>query len=308
MRVFSVVPSRISLSGGGCDLPSYYERTGGITINMAINIRQSLTLYTEDDMWARISSFPEKSNPEFLYDIAQELGYKNDTYHIQSTFDGEIGAGLGSSAAAIVAMLGALYTWKKHYFTQDRVAEKAWEMEQKVHITGKQDQYVCAYGGVNVMEFRDKVTVTPLSRDFIAPIYESLVLVYVGGTHNLDMQKGLIELTKDQRKALDTMKELTVGMIDFMTKRDYRSVGKLLNIAWKLKKKSHKAVSDSRIDEIYRTAKKHGALGGKVLGSGGGGYMLFIVPPEQQEDFILKTKLQYVDFSICWNGLETRIL
>lgn len=313
MKILSVAPSRISLFGGGSDLPEYADNYGGVVINMAINLRQKMTLYIGDDLY-EISGpniIPYLGKHEFNYAILKEFGM--DDMHqakIKSEFDGLLEAGLGSSASAAVALIGAINKAKGLGMSLDEIAEKAWDIEvNKLGLYGgKQDQYVAAYGGVNVMQFeKDMVEITPIAKNSIKLLLPSLALFYTGKNRkSTKIQEGFKKLSKDQIWALDNIKRLTLQALDPILTGDFRKVGALLDEAWEYKKMSNKGVTNAEIDKIYTKAKDLGAYGGKCCGSGGGGFMLFIINPKEREEFIKKLGLEWWDFDISMDGLQVR--
>ena len=312
MKILSIAPSRISLFGGGTDIELYASKYGGLTINIAINLRQKVTMYSGGDLWevSGANYFPYKADPKFAYQILSEFGI-NDFHQTKliCKYDGLIESGLGSSAAAAVALIGAINKRQNLGLTTTQIAEKAWWLEtQRLNLYGgRQDQYAAAFGGVNVMEFKDRVTIVPLAKGFIDKLVPYFVLVYTGfNRKSAVIQEGFKHLSKKQIKVLDQIKDLALNSIDPIGKGDYLKVGEMLDWGWQLKKESNEGVTNSTIDSIYEKAISEGAVGGKVLGAGGGGFMLFIVPPEKQKDFIEKMGLDHWDFSICWNGLEVR--
>lgn len=300
----------------------YCDLYGGIVINMAINLRQKITgffgehLFDFNNGMAGKNVFPLNANPNFTYNILEEYGL-DDMHQIkfESLSDGLLEAGLGSSAAAAVAILGMINKRKNLGMSLDDIAEKAWELEvNKLKLFGgKQDQYCAAYGGINIMEFRkDKVTVIPLARGFIEKLLPSLCLFYTGQNRkSATIQEGFKKLSQYQIDNLNNIKGLALTAMDPIASGDIEMVGYMLNQTWEYKKHSNKGVSNPRIDNFYRVGIKNGALGGKILGAGGGGYMLFIVPPEKKAEFIQtmeKQELEWWDFSPCWQGLEVREL
>ena len=316
-KILSIAPTRISLFGGGTDLQPYSTFYGGVCINIAITLRQRVTMYSGNDMFEiRGHEFPFGANPDFYYKILDEFNI-NDGVHLtklHSQFDGLIESGIGSSASAAVALIGGADKRLNLNMTREQIAEKAWEIEVKRLglYGGKQDQYAATFGGFNVMEFKDKVTVIPLTKQDIEPLLPSLVLFYTGQNRkSAVIQEGFKTLEDKQVIALDQIKKIAIGAIDPICKGDIEKVGEMLGWVWELKKESNKGVSNERIDNFYKKGLEHGALGGKILGAGGGGYMLFICPPDKREYFIKKMEkegLQWWDFGIDWNGLEVRRL
>jgi D-glycero-alpha-D-manno-heptose-7-phosphate kinase len=315
MKVLSVAPTRLSLFGGGTDVSPYCDLYGGLCINMAINLRQNLTMYSGEELFELTgkSVFPYGANPDFYYQMLEEYGI-NDGVHLTkliSKFDGLIESGIGSSASAAVALLGAINKRKNLGMSLNDIAEKAWELEvKKLSLYGgRQDQYASVYGGVNVMEFKKGggVNVTPLAKGFVEPLFPSLALFYTGKNRkSATIQEGFKELDQDQIGALNRIKKITIEAIDPIAKGDFRVTGALLDEAWEWKKLSNKGVTNPEIDAIYTKAKELGAYGGKILGAGSGGFILFIVDPKERDQFIKKLGLEHWDFSVDFNGLEVR--
>ena len=320
MIVYSQAPTRLSLFGGGTDLPTYANKYGGICLNIAINVYQNMLLSMNSGKVRKEFSLsnlgvPDGADISFYMTICKDLGFSFDGVILDCEFDGIIHAGMGSSASAAVALIGAINRIKGLGLTRGEIAEKAWDIEvNKLNMYGgRQDQYAATFGGVNVMEFeKDKVTLTPLSPQFIKPLLPSIVLFYTGENRSSPkIQEGFKELTNEQVESLDYLKRMVVEVSRLITEGDIKGVGLLLDQCWEAKKKSNKGVSNETIDKTYREAKKNGAWGGKVMGAGGGGFMFFMVDPLIRDKFIKRMEkegLQWWDFDICYNGLQTRIL
>lgn len=312
MIVKSISPSRISLFGGGTDFEEYYKTRGGLVINLAVNLYSTVTLYTEDDLFSQAkNSFPIGADPDFYYGLLDK--YKLNGGHtskIHASFDGIIESGLGSSASACVALLGAINKLQGLNLAPAEIAEIAYQYEIGRGIYGgRQDQIASTYGGVNAIEFKDKINVVPLARGFLEKLYPSLTLFYFGKQRNSGkIQKNFSKLSTDQVRSLDKMKELAVVAIDHIVAGDYETVGKMLDETWKYKQESNKGAGNKEFTQIYEKALKLGAIGGKLCGAGGGGYALFIVPPDKRTEFIKNFPLENVDFSVAWQGLDARIL
>lgn len=317
MIITSSSPCRLSLFCGGTDLPSYVEKYGGISISLAINLRQYIILYIGDDKKRKVeNTFPPSSTPDFLLDFLKEANMFENT-RISSLSDAYLGSGLGTSAAAAVAMIGALVKAKNIELSPYQIVQEAWKHENidMRWYGGKQDQISSVYGGGNLIEFKDNTqngfTVSAFDKRTLEEISKAMVLFYVGERKDKRVQEGMRELSKEQIKNLHLMKEISLGAIPYVARGDYSNIGKLLDTFWKLKKKANPNTSNVHIDEIYNKAKDAGALGGKLCGAGSGGYMFFVVEPERRKDFLLKmsnNKLQEVDFSFSYDGLQARIL
>ena len=319
MIVTASAPTRISLFGGGTDLPAYATKYGGLVTSFAINLRQHITLYTEKDIFAfnngeaGPNQFPTNANPDFLYSILEDYGLNGmHKIKIKSTCDIPLESGLGSSSAVAVALISALNKVKNIHMTANEVAEKAFGYEEKMGwVTGKQDFYASAFGGCNVMQFTDKVVVTPLGRAFIEPLQQSFVLMYIGPRDKKKPQDSMVEISSSQLKALQDIKDFAYESLDAIGKANYIYLGKLLGVYWKKKKQSNLNVTNKKIDDIYEKAISARALGGKLLGAGSGGYMLFIVGPNDRDYFLremAKEGLTETDFSFDFQGADARIV
>ena len=299
MIIEALAPSRISLFGGGSDTSYYAENFGGLCLNMAINLRHRIVLGREQKLTSA-------DNPDFFKAFTDQP--------ILHEYTSDIESGLGSSAALAVALVGALARQKGEKLIPDEIAEKAWDVEvNKLKLFGgKQDQYASVFGGINVMEFNKEVKVTPLSRDFADKIVPYLVLFHTGITRKSPkIQEGLKVLDDSQVFHLTMIKNMAVQGIEAIAKGDVNQVAELMKQAWESKKASNKGVTNEEIDRIYADGLEAGALAGKLLGSGGGGHILFIVTPEKKQGFVdemVKKGLKWIDFSISWDGLETRVI
>ena len=316
MRIIATAPTRISLAGGGTDVDPYRKLYGGCVINMAINIYQHVELGTHDDMWAMSQKIPD--DPTLFYKILTI--YDRDGMHkacVQSYFDGIIGAGLGSSGSAAVALIGALRKEQNKPMDREYVAYQAFDIEvnKLKWYGGRQDQYAAAYGGLNLIEFGkdDDTAITPFSMYEAERLKEWMVLFYVGKrqTTSGKIQQNFKKLSKQQIAFLDLMKKRVDGIGYLIQDCNFKAFGKAIDELWQYKKESNKNVSNSNIDDIYSFALKHGAVGGKIMGAGSGGYMVFICNPNKQENLIKKMAkrgIEDIDFSICYNGLNVRRL
>jgi D-glycero-alpha-D-manno-heptose-7-phosphate kinase len=316
MIIKASTPCRISLFGGGTDIPEYAEKYGGIVISFAINLRQYITLYTDSDIFSHpeANTFPHDATPAYLYKILEEYGLNSGHFiKIDSKCDAVLKAGLGSSSAAGVALIGAINKAKNLKLSIDQIAQKAWEIEtQKMGwYAGKQDAWASVHGGSNIIEFNNTVKTMRLTNENIKLVKESMVLFYIGKRKVINPQEGLRNLTMKQIETLHNIKKTTIKSLKYIKKGDYNSIGKMLDKYWEIKKQVNRAISNERIDIIYKKARDEGAIGGKLLGAGGGGYMFFIIDPNKKHVFIknlYKINIENVDFDIDKQGLDSRII
>ncbi len=282
LKVKSYAPTRLSLFGGGTDLPVYYEKYGGLVVSMAINLRQRIKIIKGDGSRSKQFIFPPYSNLGYYTPFLKEFGLNPDS--IMANFDGVLQSGLGSSGSAAVALVAGLARMVGLNLTREQIAEKAWEIESKrVGLyTGKQDQYAAAFGGFNRINFKkDKVEVIPFNRD-VADLVEKSILLFETGVRRSkgNIQEQLKELSKEQIKALDKIKSIAEKSVSLLESKDIYKVGLLFKDYWEAKKASNPLISSYEIENIYNTAMQSGSIGGKLMGSGGGGFMFFIVEPK----------------------------
>ena len=286
-------PFRIPLGGGGTDLPSYYQNHGGFVFSagidkyMVICVNQPIV----DDLVRMKYSESEvvDSTDQVKHELAREafrfLGIKN-AVEVVSMADVPAGTGLGSSSCYLVALLNALHTLKRDFIPLQDLAEEACHIELEIlkKPIGKQDQYLAAFGGLTSLEIdrSGKVTVSNLciSRGIVDDLEKNMLVFYTGLSRNsLDILTGQSQAAQQGNKivvgSLDQIKEIGYQIREAIQKGNLTDFGLLMDKHWQLKKKLSHKVSNARLDEIYDTAKKNGALGGKITGAGGGGFFVF---------------------------------
>lgn len=293
-------PLRISFAGGGTDVPPYPEREGGCVLNATIDNYAWGSLRPRDDGRIRIESV----DLGVLFDclVESKLEFDGQLDLVKATIvrlqaqnssgfdvflhsDAPPGSGLGSSSALIVGLVGLVKEFKNLPLTEYEVANLAYLIERHdLRIQGgHQDQYASSFGGFNFIEFYgDRVIVNPLRihQDTVNELEHNLLLCYTGTTRRSDriiedQMKRFEEKQEDTLRALGEQKQLAMDMKNALLRRHLDDFGDLLHSAWLSKKNLSPRISNSRIDEMYETARKMGALGGKITGAGGGGYMLF---------------------------------
>src|SRR3990167_6269710 len=307
----AISPTRISFVGGGTDISPFCDVYGGATLSLAINIRQTFTLFTGDEMWQHHGEHivPYGCSLDFVYAFRKRFGVDGMHHNkFKSESDGGIGGGIGSSAAISVAIVGALAKSQNKIMTKSEIAELAWDVEVNdlKMFGGRQDQYVASYGGLNLFEFTDKVNVSPFDKKYADSLTPHLVLFH----SNLErkdpkIQEGFKKLDGKQIKALHQIKSLVAPAVVAIGEGDVQTLGEILDTAWNYKKQSNKGVSNTRISDIYQYAKSYGAIGGKILGAGGGGCMMFVVKNGQDQFIKRMTQygMTYMDFSPDFNGV-----
>lgn len=292
--IISKSPLRISLGGGGTDLPSYYKNHGGFVIAATIDKYVYVTLnipfeqrfilkYSEGEVAESISGIQHGLIRESIRLISPNLR----RLEVQSLADIPSGTGLGSSGAFTTALVGALLELSNTSFDKETLAKRACEIEIDVlgEPVGKQDQYCAAHGGLNTYRFNedDSVDVRPLqiSADKVQVLEQSLSLFFTGFTRSASkiLQGQNSAAQRDESKTirfLDSIKQIGVASEQALVDANVEGLAELFSQHWKLKKGGVQGATNSSIDELYDFGIANGALAGKVVGAGGGGFLLFI--------------------------------
>ncbi len=311
-------PVRISFGGGGSDLTHYFTGESGAVINTAISLYSHATLRLRIDEKIIIHSrdIGETLCADNLASAMQQNGrfglIQSLIKAIQPDFGFELylhsdfpmNSGLGGSAVVSAAVLGCFNQFRRDQWNLHEVAELAYQAE-RLYLGvagGWQDQYATVFGGFNFMEFRmDQNIVHPLRihSDTLLELEESLILCDTGTTHDSGdiHQDQRQQMQQDHiRKQVKTNVELTYRMRNQLLRGKLLQFGQSLHEAWHFKRQFSAKISTTRLDDIYDSALKHGAIGGKLLGAGGGGFFIFYVPPFRKHD--LMTNLEQAGLKI----------
>ena len=305
-------PVRISFGGGGSDLTHYFKGEIGAVINTAISLYSHATLRLRNDEKIIIHS---RDIGETLYadNLAGSMLIKGRFGLIQALLkaiqpdfgfelylhsDFPMNSGLGGSAVVSAAVLGCFNQFRRDQWDLHEVAELAYQAE-RLYLGvagGWQDQYATVFGGFNFMEFRmDQNIVHPLRihSDTLLELEESLILCDTGTTHDSGdiHQDQRQQMQKDHiRQQVKTNVELTYRMRNQLLRGKLLQFGQSLHEAWQFKRQFSAKISTVRLDDVYDSALKHGAIGGKLLGAGGGGFFIFYVPPFRKHDLMTNLK------------------
>ena len=311
-------PVRISFGGGGSDLTHYFAGESGAVINTTISLYSHATLRLRDDEKIIIHSrdLGETLYADNLASMMQQMcrfgliqallkAIQPDFgFELYLHSDFPMNSGLGGSAVVSAAVLGCFNQFRRDQWDLHEVAELAYQAE-RLYLGvagGWQDQYATVFGGFNFMEFRmDQNIVHPLriNTDILMELEESLILCDTGTTHDSG------DIHQDQRQQMQqdyirqqvkTNVELTYQMRNQLLRGKLMQFGKSLHEAWRFKRQFSTKISNVRLDDIYESALKHGAIGGKLLGAGGGGFFIFYVPPFRKHD--LMTNLEQAGLKI----------
>ena len=232
--------------------------------------------------------------------------------------DAPPGSGLGGSSTVIVSIIGAVAEWLGEPMSQYDIARLAYvlEREELGLLGGKQDQYSAVFGGFNFIEFKkDDTVVTPLriKSDILSELHYHMLLCYTGKTRDSaniieNQQKGYTSGERQVVEALDNAKRIAGETKEALMKGEVMRIGELLNESWQHKKQFTAKVTNPRIDAIYETAMRNGAIGGKISGAGGGGYMFFLCEYDQKHMVakeLRKLGVEMVNFNFDKHGLQT---
>ena len=315
--VMTRAPLRITFVGGGTDLPFYYQkRDYGAVVSSAINKYIYVTVNRKFDSNIRISyskteivdSVDRIEHPT-IRESLRLLGIGNGIEIVSISDIPSAGTGLGSSSTFLVALLHALHSYKGEFVSAEELAREAVKVEREIlrEDGGKQDQYIAAYGGTNLMKFRNDGSVemvNAVSHDSsLKKIEESLLLLYTNRERSsTEIHRDQIENSSEKMNVYDEMKKLADGTLKAICDGDIDALGKLMHMNWMMKKSLSSRISDGWIDEKYERAIKLGAKGGKLVGAGGGGFLLLVAEPEKHENIAKELGLRKIDFRFSQSG------
>jgi D-glycero-alpha-D-manno-heptose-7-phosphate kinase len=298
--ILARAPMRITLGGGGTDLPSYYSQYGGFVLSAAID--KYLYIYVnrpaaDNLIRVKYSRYEEVDSPEEVqHDLVrpalQLLGIKRNV-EIVSMADVPAGTGLGSSSTYLVCLLTALFELKRERIPTQALAELACkvEIEMAQHPVGKQDQYLAAFGGITCLDIdRDgRVHVSPLniSRTASEDLQSRVLLFFTGLSRSANniLQAQRQDTKRGDKTVVESLhftKELGYRVKEALEKGDLDTFGLILHDHWENKKRRSGSITSSSIDRWYDRAREAGALGGKVIGADGGGFLMLYVPARKK--------------------------
>ena len=287
-------PLRITLGGGGTDLPSYYREHEGFLIAAAIdkyvyvNVMRPFTpgIYLKYSHLEHVDQIVDVKHP-IIREALQLMGFRTPQVEITTLADIPAGTGLGSSGSFTTALLKALYTHRKRHLHQEELAELACyiEMDRLGEPIGKQDQYIAALGGLTCFNFHkdDKVTAKPLAITMktMFELEDNLLLFFTGFSRKAgdilqEQQDRSKQHDEDMLKNLHYVKELGYRSKEALEAGQTSLFGELMHEHWEHKKRRSGGMSNPQIDEWYELGMKNGAVGGKLVGAGGGGFLMFM--------------------------------
>lgn len=295
--IITQVPFRMSFFGGGTDFPSFYNKYGGKVISTTIDkycyvhVRHLPPFFDYNNEITYSVQEHVKKVEDIKHPAVREAMKYLDMHDLVLTYDGDLPArsGLGTSSSFAVAMLMSFYALKGKYVDKKRLAEEAIYLERELcaESGGVQDQIAAAYGGLNKISFSEsgfEVNPIVISNTRKKLLNNNLMMFFTGFSRfSSDIQTKHEAAIQGREQQLLEMMHLVGQAGAILTNGDLNEFGRLLDYTWRLKRGFNAAVSTDTIDSFYETAKKAGALGGKLLGAGGGGFLLLYVPQDRQQ-------------------------
>jgi D-glycero-alpha-D-manno-heptose-7-phosphate kinase len=316
-------PLRITLGGGGTDLPSYYRDHGGFLIAAAIDKYVYVTvmrpfvegIFLKYSKLEHVETIDDVQHP-IIREAMRMLGFRTPQLEITTLADIPAGTGLGSSGSFSTALLKALYAHRRRLLHPNELAELACEIEMNRlgEPIGKQDQYASAYGGVTCFTFNsdDSVQACPLkaNMDALFDLEDNLLLFFTGFSRDAgsilgDQKQRTEQADSAMLQNLHYVKELGERSRHALENGKTALFGELMHEHWDHKKRRSAGMSNPQIDEWYELARKNGAIGGKLVGAGGGGFLLFYSEDHRRlRSAMSKAHLEEVRFRFDFEGTK----
>ena len=286
-------PLRVTLGGGGTDLPSYYEKFGGFLIAAAIDKYVYITLHDTfvPDLivkYSELERVPDASKLKhpIIREAMASVGITGESLELTSMADIPAGTGLGSSGSFTTALLKALHAHKKNLVHPAELAEQACDIElnRLKEPIGKQDQYIAAYGGITCFKFCEngKVEAWPLklSDETRDNLEDNLLLFFTGYSRSASaiLKEQDVKSKSDDKGMIENLhfvKDLGLQSQRALETGNLAEFARLMDVHWQRKKQRSGGMSNPKINEWYDLAMASGALGGKLIGAGGGGFLMF---------------------------------
>lgn len=303
----SKAPLRIGLAGGGTDVSPYSELYGGAILNATLSLYAHASIEETGEDRILLETLDRGESQSFAWPgelpvngqlnlhkgvinrVMRDYGLPPQGFRLSTFVDAPAGSGLGTSSTLVVAIIGAFAEMLKLPLGEYDMAQYAYEIERgDLGLAGgRQDQYAATFGGVNYMEFLagEKVIVNPLrvKQEHLFELENNLVLYYTATSRDsaeiIKKQSKNVEGRKnDSIEAMHSLKQQAQMMKEALLRGRLDEIGEILDFGFRKKKLMAEGISNERLDEIYETARKAGATGGKISGAGGGGFMIFYCP------------------------------
>ena len=319
--IITRTPLRLSIGGGGTDLPSYYQEFGGFVISAAIDkyayVSVNRSFFPGFILkYSEMEAVPDRNQIRHRL-LREALTVYNieGPIEIVSIADVPAGTGLGSSGTFLVGLIHALHAFGRNPVGPETLAQEAVEIElnRLQEPIGKQDQYIAAYGGLLCQEYamNGKVRVYSLNMTeaAIREMRDSLMLFFVGTTRSASSILSDQKLKSEQRDEkmlgdLHFIKQLGMEIRTVLEAGDILRFGELMHEHWLRKRGRSKGICNDKIDELYELGRtKGGALGGKLVGAGGGGFLLFCTQDRARlRRVMLEAGIAEMDFHFDFDG------
>ena len=297
-------PFRVTLGGGGTDLPSFYEKHGGFILAMGLDKYMYLVLnrlivekkiilhYTKSETVDSVDELKHELAREALRLNAIENGIE-----VSSLADIPASTGLGSSSCYLVGLLTAIHAYRKDYTSRQEIAEEACRIELDIlrKGIGRQDQYMAAFGGLTVLDINKygtvKVRQLHLAPWAVAELVANCHIYYLNKKRDaaevlVDQNTAMAGAKPDRAKVEDSLcqiKDIGVQILRSIEAEDFDRFGRLMDEHWQNKRRLSDKISYPEVDQLYEHVKKeYGVLGGKIIGAGGGGFLMLYCPKEKQ--------------------------
>lgn len=316
-------PLRVSLGGGGTDLPSYYREFGGFLVAAAIDKYVYITKHRtfQQEIIVKYSKLERAASVDAIeHPIVREalklVGVTEPHIELTSMADIPGGTGLGSSGSFTTALLKALHAYKKNLISPAELAEQACEIELNKlgEPIGKQDQYIAAIGGITAFTFHKdgRVEYRPcnISEETLFNLEDNLLLFFTGYSRSASaILKDQNDRSKQNDQAmLDNLhftKDLGYQSLAALESENLEEFARLMDVHWQRKKARSSGMSNQHINDWYDYAMQNGALGGKLIGAGGGGFLMFYAHDKQKLRHAMRQKgLQEVRFRFDFEGTK----
>ena len=319
-------PLRISLGGGGTDLPSYYRKHSGFLIASAINKYVYITIHEGfvNELlikYSKLERVPDAQSIEhpIFREALKLLKIGETNLEIASMADIPAGTGLGSSGSFTTALLKALHTYRKNLVHPRELAEQACHIEMDLlkEPVGKQDQYIAAFGGLTSFQFlpNDQVEVRPLklATETLYNLEDNLLLFFTSYSRSAssilkDQDERSLNRDQSMIDNLHFVKDLGWQSKEALEAGDLHKFAGLMNVQWEWKRKRSADMSNGEVDRWYQLAMENGAIGGKLIGAGGGGFLMFYTEDKTRLRHAMnQVGMKEVRFRFDFEGTKTII-
>jgi D-glycero-alpha-D-manno-heptose-7-phosphate kinase len=311
----SKAPLRIGLAGGGTDVSPYSDLYGGAILNATISLYANATIEPIEENRIILQAIDRQEEEQYEWNeelpltgkldllkgifnrIQKDYGIPQRGFRLSTFVDAPAGSGLGTSSTLVVAIIGAFTEMLRLPMGEYDMAHYAYEIERQdlKMAGGKQDQYAATFGGVNFMEFfeGDKVIVNPLriKQHYLFELENNLLLYYTSTSRESaeiikKQSRNVVDKKGSSIEAMHQLKEQAKLMKEALLTGKLNEIGEILNFGFQQKRLMAEGISSPFMDDIYETAIKAGATGGKISGAGGGGFMIFYCPANSKYNVI----------------------